>query len=117
MPKFPIFIENSKIPKILSKIAPINIGAITLGPIVLGKGKLSERTRRHEHIHYLQYKETLFVGFLIIYFYDYFKAFRKYGRGRESYKAIRFEQEAHGNDKDKEYLDKRKGYAWRRYKI
>ena len=45
--KFPIFIENSKIPVWLSKFSPININAITLGPIVLSRGVLSERVKRH----------------------------------------------------------------------
>ena len=34
----PIFIENSRIPKLLSYVAPIDIGAITLGFIVLSRG-------------------------------------------------------------------------------
>ena len=51
----PWFIENSKIPVWLSYIAPIDIGAITLGPIVISRHEMSEATKRHETIHYQQY--------------------------------------------------------------
>ena len=117
--KFPIFIENSKIPVWLSKIAPINISAITLGPIVLSRGTLSERVKRHETIHFMQYKELYFIGFLLIYLYDYLYAalVKKKGFSRESYLAIRFEQEAYNNDHDLEYLEKRQKKAWKKYPL
>ena len=117
--KFPIFIENSKIPVWLSKVAPININAITLGPIVLSRGVLSERVKRHETIHFMQYKELFFIGFLLIYLYDYLYAaiIKKKGFSRESYLAIRFEQEAYDNDHDLEYLEKRQKKAWKKYPL
>ena len=117
--KFPIFIENSKIPVWLSKVAPININAITLGPIVLSRGILSERVKRHETIHFMQYKELFFIGFLLIYVYDYLYAalVKKKGFSRESYLAIRFEQEAYENDHDLRYLEKRQKNAWKKYPL
>ena len=117
--KFPIFIENSKIPVWLSKIAPIDISAITLGPIVLSRGTLSERVKRHETIHYMQYKELYFIGFLLIYLYDYLYAaiIKKKGFTRESYLAIRFEQEAHLNDVYEDYLERRKKFRWKDYPL
>ena len=117
--KFPIFIENSKIPVWLSKIAPININAITLGPIVLSRGTLSERVKRHETIHFAQYKELFFIGFLLIYLYDYLYAavVKKKGFSRESYLAIRFEQEAYDNDHNVDYLESREKYHWKNYPL
>ena len=117
--KFPIFIENSKIPVWLSKVAPININAITLGPIVLSRGILSERVKRHETIHFMQYKELFFIGFLLIYVYDYLYAalVKKKGFSRDSYLAIRFEQEAYENDHDLRYLEKRQKNAWKKYPL
>tara|TARA_B100001059_G_scaffold91471_1_gene90387 strand:+ start:881 stop:1258 length:378 start_codon:yes stop_codon:yes gene_type:complete len=117
--KFPIFVENSKIPVWLSKVAPININAITLGPIVLSRGTLSERVKRHETIHFMQYKELFFIGFLLIYLYDYLYAalIKKKGFSRESYLAIRFEQEAYGNDHDLRYLEKRQKNTWKKYPL
>ena len=117
--KFPIFIEDSKIPAWLSKIAPIDIWAITLGPLVICRGKLSEQTKRHETIHYFQYKELWFVGFLIVYLLDFLYAaiITKKGFTREAYLAIRFEQEAWDKDDDLDYLPNRKEYAWKSYKL
>ena len=63
----PLFIENSKIPVWLSYLAPIDIGAITLGPVVISRGEMSEQTKRHETIHFQQYLELAFVGFLVMY--------------------------------------------------
>ena len=117
--KKPIFIENSKIPVWLSKLAPIEISAITLGPIVLSRGKISEKTKLHETIHFMQYKELFWIGFLLIYVYDYlFSAIvRRKGFTRESYLAIRFEQEAHHCDDYEDYLENREPYAWKNYKL
>lgn len=117
--KFPIFIENSKIPVWLSKIAPINISAITLGPIVLSRGILSERVKRHETIHFMQYKELYFIGFLLVYLYDYLYAaiIKKKGFSREAYLAIRFEQEAYDNDYKENYLENRKNFFWKKYPL
>ena len=54
----PIFIENSKLPAILSYLAPITIGAITLFPFVFARGEISKTTRTHETIHFQQQIET-----------------------------------------------------------
>lgn len=117
--KFPIFIENSKIPVWLSKFSPININAITLGPIVLSRGTLSERVKRHETIHFMQYKELLFIGFLLIYVYDYLYSaiIKKKGFSRDAYLSIRFEQEAYDNDHDVDYLENRKEFHWKSYPL
>ena len=117
--KFPIFIENSKIPVWLSKVSPININAITLGPIVLSRATLSERVKRHETIHFMQYKELFFIGFLLIYLFDYLYAaiIKRKGFSRESYLSIRFEQEAYDNDHDIDYLKRRKKFRWKDYPL
>ena len=117
--KFPIFIENSKIPVWLSKVSPININAITLGPIVLSRSTLSERVKRHETIHFMQYKELFFIGFLLIYLFDYLYAsiIKRKGFSRESYLSIRFEQEAYDNDHDIDYLRRRKKFRWKDYPL
>ena len=73
----PWFFENSKVPVILSKLAPIEIGAITIGPLVYSRGEMSEVTKNHETIHWQQYIETGIIGFVILYylFYFYFLGF------------------------------------------
>ena len=108
----PIFVERSFVPKLLSFFAPITIGAITLGFIVFSRDTMSETTRRHETIHFQQYLETLFVGFLVLYFYDYCKARLKGLSGKDSYMAIRAEKEAYENQNDPEYLMTRSRWKW-----
>ena len=113
LPRQPIFIENSKIPVWLSKLAPIEIGAITLGFIVLSRDEMSDVTKRHETIHYQQFLETLFIGFILIYFYDYAKNRLWNGMdGQTAYFNLRAEKEAYSHDADETYLDKRKRYEW-----
>ena len=108
----PLFIENSKIPVWLSKIAPIDIGAICLGPFVISRGAISERLRVHETIHFQQYLETGFIGFLLIYAYDYLKCMIKYRDGAIAYRHLRAEQESYENENDHLYLQRRKRWEW-----
>ena len=108
----PIFIENSSIPIWLSYVAPIDIGAITLGFIVLSRGELDERLRRHETIHFQQFLETGFVGFLLLYFWDYLRGYAKYKSGSIAYKEIRAEREAYLHDQQEDYLENRIRYKW-----
>src|SRR6056300_225845 len=104
----PWFIENSKVPVWLSKIAPIEINAITLFCVVFSRGELSERTKRHETIHFQQFLETAVIGFIVIYFLDYLYKYLKHPNGRTAYRMICFEREAHDNDDYINYLDTRK---------
>jgi hypothetical protein len=108
----PIFVENSRIPVWLSKVAPIEIGAITMGFIVFSRDTMDERLRRHETIHFQQFLETLFVGFIILYLWDYFVNWSSGMSGKEAYYNIRAEKEAYSNDQDVEYLLQRKRYRW-----
>ena len=90
----PLFIENSKIPVWLSYLAPIDIGAITLGPIVISRGEMSEDTRRHETIHFQQFLELAFVGFVILYYGFWLWNLIRGGDGESAYYNIPFEKEA-----------------------
>jgi hypothetical protein len=108
----PYFIENSKIPIWLSKIAPIDISAITLGPIVISRDEMSEITKNHETIHFQQYLETGFIGFLLIYLYDYIIGYIKYRDGKLSYLSLRAEREAYTMHEHLDYCSKRDRWAW-----
>lgn len=108
----PLFIENSKIPVWLSKIAPIEIGAITLGPIVISRDEMSEATKRHETIHFQQFLELAFIGFILLYFGWWFLNLVKGQKGDEAYFNIPFEKEAYQNHYDENYLENRKRYSW-----
>ena len=108
----PWFFENSSLPKWLSLIAPIEINAIILGPLVFSRETMSDTVKRHETIHYQQYLELGIVGFWFVYLWDYFKGYLKYKDGKMAYYNIRFEMEAYRNHLDKKYLRNRKRYCW-----
>ena len=112
---FPIFFENSKVPVILSKVAPIEIGAINLGPFVFSRGLISETTKRHETIHYKQQLELLFVFFYLLYVFFWLKSVLSGVKGRHAYYDIPFEKEAYQNQNNFKYLNDRKTHAWRNY--
>lgn len=109
----PFFIENSKLPVWLSYLAPIEIGAITLGFLVISRGEMSEITKRHETIHFQQYLETLFIGFIILYFLNYFHNRVALGMsGQEAYFNLLAEKEAYKHDEEENYLSIRPRYRW-----
>ena len=108
----PIFIENSKIPIWLSYLAPIEITAITLGPIVISRDEMSEVTKNHETIHFQQYLETGFIGFLLLYFYDYVVGYLKYKDGKKAYFSIRAEREAYSMHDKLDYNNTRVRWKW-----
>ena len=112
----PIFIENSKVPVWLSYLSPIEISAITLGPVVLSSGTMSENTRRHETIHWEQYKELLIVGFIFLYLLFWLRNLLSGLDGKGAYMNIPFEKEAYENHDDRGYLFHRKRYAWWSYR-
>ena len=113
----PWFIENSKIPVWLSYVSPIEITAITLGPIVISRNEMSEVTKRHETIHFQQYIETGFIGFIFLYFGFWLWNLLKYSNGEEAYYNIPFESEAYSNHEDESYLENRKRYSWIYYTL
>ena len=109
----PVFFEYSWVPRLLSRFSPIEIGAITLGPFVFGRSAISEKIRRHEAIHWEQYKETGVILFPILYVIFWFvNLFRFKFDGKKAYFEIPFEREAYMNQGKIDYLFKRKRYAW-----
>ena len=109
----PWFFENSKVPVVLSYLAPIEIGAITIGPLVFSRGEMSEVTKNHEAIHWQQYIETGILGFIVLYYSFYLWNFIKFrGDGQAAYYAIPFEKEAYNHDEDLDYLGSRNRYSW-----
>ena len=113
---FPLFFENSKIPVWLSSIpfVPIEINAITLGPFVFSRGIISETTKRHEAIHWAQYKECLILPFLLLYGAFYIINLCKGIKGSMAYYKIPFEKEAYQHQADPNYLENRRLFEWAR---
>ena len=111
----PFYIENSRVPVILSMFAPINIWAISFGFWVWCRGEMSEKTKRHECIHFQQQLELGFALQWVIYAFSYLYYWVKLKDTQEAYYAIEFEREAYGNESDQDYLKNRKRYAWVKY--
>ena len=111
----PIIIKNSRLPKMLSWF--MEVGGITLFPFIFIRGEGDERLIRHETIHIKQYAETLVLGFLLIYVWDFLYGFAKYKNYDDAYRSIRFEREAYGNELDIRYLESRRFWAWAKYKV
>jgi hypothetical protein len=108
----PKFFENSRVPSILSKIAPIHIWAINIGPFVWCRGKLSEKDKNHETIHFQQQLELLFVFHWLLYFAFYIVGMIRFRSGTLAYFNNPFEIEAYDNEEDEYYLITRKRYNW-----
>ena len=112
----PWFFENSRVPVWLSRVAPIEITAITLFCFVFSRGVISEKTKRHETIHFQQFLECGVLPFIVIYYLDYLVKYIAYrGDGKKAYRSICFEREAYHFDDDESYLEKRSRYVWLKY--
>tara|TARA_B100000161_G_scaffold174626_1_gene125349 strand:- start:794 stop:1198 length:405 start_codon:yes stop_codon:yes gene_type:complete len=112
----PWFIENSKLPIILSYLAPIDIWAIAFGPFVWCRGEMDAETKNHETIHYHQQLELLFIGQWILYVFYWLKGLITYRNGEIAYLESPFEREAYANDQNLDYLKTRKPFAWSDYR-
>ena len=113
--KFPIFYENSKVPVWLSKISTINVWANSFAFWVFCRGVMSEKTKNHETIHYVQQRELLMVGQWFLYGLFHIIGLVKYRDGKTAYFENPFEREAYANDQNLNYLNERKPYAWINY--
>ena len=102
-------IENKIIP-------PKGYKAITIGPYIFIKPgtKLSEKDYNHEAIHWEQYKETLVIGFFLIYVIEFIYKFIFVNRGewKKTYHKLSMEKEAYLNQDNLDYIKNRKHYKW-----
>jgi hypothetical protein len=111
----PWVFENSRLPVWVSKLAPIEIWALSFACFVFCRGELSKTTRRHETIHYHQQWELLFVGQWILYGVFWLVGLVRYRSGEKAYRENPFEREAYDNEKKYTYLEKRPLWNWRKY--
>lgn len=108
----PIYIENSKIPVLLSYFAPIDIWAVSFGWFVWCRGEMSEVIKRHECIHFQQQLELAFAGQWILYALSWLHGLWKYRDPAVAYRENIFERESFSNDYIEDYLENRPRYAW-----
>jgi hypothetical protein len=79
--------------------------------VVFAKQRLSPSEWRHEHIHTLQQRELLFVGFFIWYILEWLVRLLQYRNATQAYFNISFEREAYAHEGDKDYGQQRRHYA------
>lgn len=89
--------------------------AINICGIVFYKNYISDRIKNHERIHTKQMLETLFIGFYFWYGIEYLIVRFAHKKQNDSYHDVSFEEEAHNNDRNLNYLKERKHYAWFKY--
>ena len=91
--------------------------AITLWPfIVMNKNyKGKEVILNHETIHLKQQIELLIIPFYLWYFIEFVVRYFQYKSWDLAYRNISFEREAYGNEKNMEYLEKRKFWGFWKY--
>ena len=102
--------------KILQRFS---IAALSAFPFIFFAKKEMKKNKvlvNHEKIHWAQQIETLWIGFIVLYFgqYLYFRKIKKYTH-RKAYKSLMMEREARENERDLEYLKKRKPWSFFKY--
>jgi len=113
--KIPITIIAPRFLKAVSFV--VDIAALTLYPFIISTEKMPEELFRHESIHITQQKELFVVFFYMLYGWDYLKGLIKFRDKELAYRRIRFEQEAYAHQANQHYLESRKPYSWKKYKV
>jgi len=108
----PWIFNNSRLPVWLSKIAPIEVWALSFACFVFCRGEISKTTTRHETIHYHQQLELLFVGQWMLYAIFFLIGLARYRSGKRAYTENPFEREAYRNEKKTKYLERRPLWSW-----
>lgn len=74
--------------------------------------QIDAKDMRHEYIHAEQQKEMLLIGFYVWYGVEWLIRLIIYRNKKEAYYNISLEQEAYGEQNNKDYLEERKHYSW-----
>ena len=102
---------------IFNRIIPFGrrFHAINLFGVLFAKGPCNRYVINHESIHTVQIKELGYVFFYIAYLSEWIVRTIQFGGFFKGYENISFEREAYGNDRDLDYLKKRKHYSFLKY--
>lgn len=103
---------------IKNKLIPFgNYTTINLFGIIFTKIDLDPVDINHEKIHTKQMQEMLYIGFYLWYIIEYIILWfaRLTSSQSTRYHDVSFEEEAHNNDTNLNYINTRKHYAWLKY--
>lgn len=96
------------------RFPPKGFAAINLFGVIVGRkeyGWLSKSELNHEKIHTYQMMELLWIFFYLFYFVEWLIRLVQYRDRIKAYYNISFEREAYANDKNLEYLRKRRLFS------
>lgn len=99
-------------------LPPKGFSAINLFGLIIGRkeyGHLSRFELNHEKIHTKQIVEMLWVFFYMAYVAEWLIRLAQYRSLTKAYYNISFEREAYQHDKNLNYLQERRGYAFLNY--
>lgn len=91
-------------------------GMNVCGLLFVRKGVIMrEVDYNHESIHTVQWRELLYLGFLVLYVGDFLCKLIRYRKWYKAYRCIVFEREAYDNQWNPQYLESRTAFAWKKY--
>ncbi|WP_342646494.1 hypothetical protein [Mucilaginibacter sp. CSA2-8R] len=96
----------------------LKVDGMALFPFILVKRQSMKQDQvliRHETIHLRQAAEMLVIPFYVLYLVNYIINRFKYNNHHQAYMQIVFEREAYQHEKNVNYLQTRKLYAWMSY--
>ena len=99
---------------IYNKFIPVKgfVAMNLFGTIFVREGKVTTKTvLNHERIHTAQMKELWYIGFYIIYAFEWLFNIFKYWNSHKAYRNISFEKEAYNNERKYTYLNTRRKFA------
>ena len=106
--KRPLIVRNNIIP--FKGFAAINLFGVFF---VRKDARIDPILINHESIHTRQMRETLFAGFYILYLLFWvWLLFKHRFNSNAAYRHIPFEIEAYTNERNMNYLNKRRPFAW-----
>ena len=108
---------DKSVKAIYNKIIPFgNYAVINIFGLLFTKLKiLNKYAINHESIHTEQMKELGYIFFYLWYIVEYLLIRLFHKKQGDTYSDVSFEEEAHRNDQNLEYLKTRKRYAWLKY--
>lgn len=112
--------ENSMLLKALNWVHGDAIDGLTIGPFIFlaGDEKNDPVLVNHERIHTLQYRESYYIGFLLVYVYDYLANRYNGMSDHHAYMNTRAEKEAYKYEDCYEcYMKRRITGAWLHYDV
>jgi len=99
-------------------LVPKSFSALTIFPFIFISNRADKNNTvllNHEKIHLQQQKELLLVVFFLCYLCFFLYHLIRVKNSYKAYRQLCFEQEAYQNERDLNYLNHRKPYAFLNY--